>query len=66
MNMTSKPKNVKLAKYISCIFELFLIKPIVKHNEKKKYNFFYALALHIYNNFDLCLSIYLFVIYKVG
>ena len=35
MNMTSKSKNVKLAKFISCIFESFLIKPIAKHNEKR-------------------------------
>ena len=68
MNMTSKYKNIKLAKFISCI--LILIKPITKHNGKrkkkrrrKKVNL-YALALHIYN-FDLCLSIYLFFIYKV-
>ena len=34
MNMTSKSKNVKLAKFISCIFGVILIKPIAKHNEK--------------------------------
>ena len=35
--------------------------------ENKKLFFlnFYTLGLHIYNNFDLCLSIYLFFIYKV-
>ena len=37
----------------------------MKHNERKKVNL-YALALHIYNNFDLCLSIYLFLCIKCG
>ena len=32
VNMTSKSKNVKFAKFISCIF-VILIKPITKHNE---------------------------------
>ena len=39
-----------------------------KKKEKKKEKEivkFYALALYIYNNFDLCLSISLFFIYKV-
>jgi len=36
MNMTSKSKNLELAIFISCIFELFLIKPTAKHNEKEK------------------------------
>ena len=27
---------------------------------------FYALAVHIYNNFDLCLSIYFFLYIKCG
>ena len=35
MNMTSKSKNVKLAKFISCIFGDILIKPIAKYNEKR-------------------------------
>ena len=26
---------------------------------------FYVLAVHIYNSFDLCLSVYLFLIWKV-
>ena len=32
---------------------------------KKEILHFCALALHIYNNFDLCLSAYLFPMYKV-
>ena len=36
-----------------------------KKKEKEIVNF-YALALHIYNNFDLCLSIYLFLYIKCG
>ena len=41
----------------------------MKHHEKKKEKEivnFYAFALHIYNNFDLCLSIYLFLYIKCG
>ena len=45
--------------------KMLLIKPITKHNGKKEIINFYALTLHIYNNFDLCLSIYLLFIYKV-
>ena len=36
MNMTSEPKNVKLAIFISCIFLVILIKPTAKHNGEKK------------------------------
>ena len=43
----------------------YLIKPIAKHNEKKEILNFCALALHIYNNFYLCLSNYFCLIYKV-
>ena len=54
-----------LAQYSSII----LIKPITNNGNKKEKKKekeivnFYALALYIYNNFDLCLSIYLFYIY---
>ena len=43
----------------------YLIKPIAEHNEKRKKEilFFCALALYIYNNFDLCLTIYFCLIY---
>ncbi len=64
MNMTSKSKNVKLAKFISCIFELFWLSQ-QRNTTKKEILNFCALALHIYNNFDLCLSIYFCLIYKV-
>ena len=44
--------------------------PITKHNEKKKRKTeivnLNALALYIYNNFDLCLSIYLFLCIRCG
>ena len=40
--------------------------PTKKKKKKKKKGNFYALALHIYNNFDLCLSIYLFLYIKCG
>ena len=48
-----------------------MIKPITNNENKKEKKKekeivnFYALALYIYNSFDLCLSIYLFSIYKV-
>jgi len=50
---------------------IILIKPITNNQNKKEKKKekeivnVYALALYIYNNFDLCLSIYLFFIYKV-
>ena len=40
-----------------------LIKKQPGKKRKRKKNL-YALALHIYNNFDLCLSIYLFLYIK--
>ena len=36
-----------------------------KKGKKEEIVHLYALALHIYNNFDLCLSIDLFFMYKV-
>ena len=62
---TAKFKHVKIAKFISFFFELFFIKPIAKHNEKRNVYNFCSLALHIYNNFDLCLDIYFCFICKV-
>ena len=46
MNMTSKCKNVKLAKFISCIFELFWLSQS-RNTTKKEILNFCALALHI-------------------
>ena len=64
MNMTSKSKNVKLPKFISCIFELFRLSQ-QRNTTKKEILHICALALHIYSNFDLCLSISFCLIYKV-
>ena len=38
--------------------------PVPNTTKKEIFNFC-ALAVHIYNNFDLCLSIYFCLIYKV-
>ena len=54
-NVTSKSKSVKLARFISCIIRVLLIKPTVKQRKRKLILIFLRL---IYNNFDLCLSVY--------
>ena len=38
----------------------------LRNTTKKEIFNFYALALHIYNNFDLCLSIFSFLYIKCG
>ena len=38
MNVTSESKNVKLARFISCLFLIILIKPTTKYSVKNIYS----------------------------